>query len=79
MAEKAEIVNPALAGFPQKYGPCEIPLLSQEGWREAPGWFQSDILQECGLGTTPRGIRFAIPLPAFLDGCGLPGLHSLRS
>ena len=46
----------------------ENPLLSQEGWREAPGWFQK--------GTTPRGIRFAIPLPAFLDCCALPGLHS---
>jgi len=40
------------------------PLLSQEGWREAPGWFQSGILQAGAPGTTPRGIRFAIPLPS---------------
>ena len=34
----------------------DVSLLSQEGWREAPGWFQSDILRECGFGTTPRVI-----------------------
>jgi len=28
------------------------PLLSQEGWREAPGWFHSETL-DCGSGTTP--------------------------
>jgi len=32
----------------------KIPLLSQEGWREAPGWFQSGTSQYGGLGTTPR-------------------------
>jgi len=42
----------------------ELPLLSQEGWREAPGWFQRDRPEVGGLGTTPRGIRFAIPLPS---------------
>ena len=32
------------------------PLLSQEGWREEPGWFQSETLLYCGFGTTPRAI-----------------------
>jgi hypothetical protein len=26
-----------------------IPLLSQEGWREAPGWFQSGHFQDAYL------------------------------
>jgi hypothetical protein len=43
-----------------------IPLLSQEGWREAPGWFQSRNPEGCRLGTTPRRIRYAIPLPSSL-------------
>jgi hypothetical protein len=34
----------------------KTPLLSQQGWREAPGWFQREILQQCGSGTTPRVI-----------------------
>jgi len=37
---------------------------SNVGWREAPGWFPSQYLQGCGIGTTPRGMRFAIPLPS---------------
>ena len=41
-----------------------VPLLSQEGWREAPGWFQRDNTAVFGLGTSPRGMRFAIPLPS---------------
>jgi len=41
-----------------------VPLLSQEGWREAPGWFQRDNPAVFGLGTSPRGMRFAIPLPS---------------
>ena len=42
----------------------KTPLLSEEGWREAPGWFHNRNLEKCGFGTTPRGIRFAIPLPS---------------
>jgi hypothetical protein len=64
-------------------GAMRIALLSEEGSmiakRSCEGWFQSRNLQDCALGTTPRGIRFAIPLPIFLDGCALSGLHSLRS
>ena len=37
-----------------------FPLLSQEGWREAPGWFQSDFLRECGFGASPR-VNFLHP------------------
>jgi len=45
----------------------EIPLLSQEGWREAPGWFQSEILQQSGFGTTPRvNSKNAMTLPSSL-------------
>jgi hypothetical protein len=28
---------------------ARIPLLSEEGWREAPGWFQSRNLQDVAL------------------------------
>ena len=45
-----------------------FPLLSQEGWREAPGWFQSDILRECGFGTTPRVIASQSRCPPNLGG-----------
>src|SRR6266853_4870259 len=31
----------------------EIPLLSQEGWREAPGWFQRANLQNGSNGNHP--------------------------
>ena len=48
----------------------ETPLLSQEGWREAPGWFQSEILRECGFGTTPRVIASQSRCPPNLAGCG---------
>ena len=50
-------------GFSELEG-RKTPLLSQEGWREAPGWFQRGNLEACCFGTTPRGIRFAIPLPS---------------
>jgi hypothetical protein len=53
-----------IAGVDELEDREEIPLLSQEGWREAPGWFRSRISAGCLLGTTPRGIRFAIPLPS---------------
>ena len=48
----------------------EIALLSQEGSmietksRSCGGWFQSGTLKNGPFGTTPRGIRFAIPLPS---------------
>jgi hypothetical protein len=29
-----------------------VPLLSQEGWPEGPGWFQSDNTSVGGFGTT---------------------------
>jgi len=45
-----------------------FPLLSQEGWREAPGWFQSDILREGGFGTTPRVIASQSRCPPNLGG-----------
>ena len=32
------------------------PLLSQEGWREAPGWFQSEILQIADLEPPVAGL-----------------------
>jgi hypothetical protein len=45
-----------------------IALLSEEGSmiakRSCEGWFPNRNLQDCALGTTPRGIRFAIPLPS---------------
>ena len=44
------------------------PLLSQEGWREAPGWFQSDTLLDCGFGTTPRAIASQSRWPPNLGG-----------
>ena len=47
------------------------PLLSQEGWREAPGWFQSEILPECGFGTTPRVIASQSRCPPNLGGQSL--------
>jgi hypothetical protein len=34
--------------------------------RSFEGWFPKHNLASCGLGTTPRGIRFAIPLPSLL-------------
>jgi len=50
----------------------KIPLLSEEGWREAPGWFQNSNFEVSCFGTTPRGIRFAIPLPSLLRRAVLP-------
>src|SRR5678816_2056042 len=44
------------------------PLLSQEGWREAPGWFRSEIPRECGFGTTPRVIASQSRCPPNLGG-----------
>jgi hypothetical protein len=45
-----------------------MPLLSQEGW-DITRWragvvSEAIILRIGGSGTTPRGIRFAIPLPS---------------
>jgi len=45
-----------------------VPLLSQEGWREAPGWFQSETLLYCGFGTTPRVIASQSRCPPNLGG-----------
>jgi len=53
----------------------ETPLLSQEGWREAPGWFQSEILRECGFGTTPRVIASQSRCPP--DSGGQPAFLQL--
>src|SRR6185295_17755903 len=44
------------------------PLLSQEGWRTAPGWFQSETLQQHGFGTTPRVIAMQSRCPPNLGG-----------
>jgi len=44
------------------------PLLSQEGWREEPGWFQSETLLYCGFGTTPRAIASQSRCPPDLGG-----------
>jgi len=34
--------------------------------RSCEGWFRNRQLSNCCFGTTPRGIRFAIPLPSLL-------------
>src|SRR6185295_7400807 len=44
------------------------PLLSQEGWRTAPGWFRSEPLQQHGFGTTPRVIAMQSRCPPNLGG-----------
>ena len=40
------------------------PLLSQEGWREAPGWFQSDRASVCRYRNHRSRDRVAITLPS---------------
>ena len=42
----------------------KIPLLSEEGWREAPGWFQNDNLEGWWLWNHPS--RDALRDPAAL-------------
>ena len=57
-------------------GTRTIPSGVRRGGPKGRGGSESETLR---LGYHPSRDREAIPLPTFLDGCALSGLHSLRS
>ena len=55
----------------------EFPLLSQEGWREAPGWFQSDNPASCRFRNHPSRDSLRDPAALTQEG-GFPFFQFIR-